>query len=333
MIRGRAGVAVRLCTGGPGLGSAARRRAGRSWHPTAGQGSVPSPLRGFGRWPRAPSPAGPRRDLFWARNEEALHSPAKNRDLSQRRVTAFTLGGGRARGAPQAPFGGGRATPRTAGSARPGQSAPRGVALTASGPSHPARVGPRGDLGGAPAALPAPEPWGGAGGCRSAALTARGRQCHHLVAPAGPAGTARHGGPGPVSSQAGLRSPLRPRGSRTPEAPAGAQAGGTRVAEQPFIEGRGGTGPAVRAPGPAARLALPWGAAGSAHRRNNSELFPSAAPGVLPATPAVARGTFLPRSRCPWWLGRGTCPAPSAAEGELRRTRRSSASRSRRGSR
>lgn len=90
--------------GVPGLGSAARSR----WHgreksrsqlaPHSRAGQRPKPMKRSGRWPRAPSLAAPLRDLFWARNEEALHSPAKNSDLSQRRVTALTLGRGAATG-------------------------------------------------------------------------------------------------------------------------------------------------------------------------------------------------------------------------------------------
>lgn len=116
--------------------------------------------------------------------------------------------------------------------------------------------GPRG------CSRPAPEPWGGAEGCRSAALTAQGRRCHHLVALAGPAGTF------PTS-----RAGLRPRGSHG--IGRGAQAGGTGVAEQPFIEGRDGTGPSGRAPGPSARLALPWDRAPRWVPEITANLFPT----------------------------------------------------------
>lgn len=96
---------------GPGAGEGCLSRCVRGswavrsrWHgqeqsrsqqtPCSRAGQRPKLIERFGRWPRAPSPAGPLRDLFWARNEETLHSPAKNSDLSQRRVTALTLGRG-----------------------------------------------------------------------------------------------------------------------------------------------------------------------------------------------------------------------------------------------
>lgn len=227
------------------------RRAQPSWHPTAGQSSRPQPapaagpIKEFGPWPKAPSPQGP----ILGRNEEALHSPAKNRDLSQRRVTAFTLQRGAGRGqagrGPQAPYrqrGASAPRLRSPPPFNPGEPARSGVAPA--GPPRPQGVGPRrraagsqgtrgGGAGGggrgSPAPAPLPRLWGG--GCTRDAAAApalpKRRRCLHLAAPAGPAGTAPSRPPGCTRGPPAPAQPCPPAaappagGASTPAEPAG----------------------------------------------------------------------------------------------------------------